>query len=91
MCDGVVKLDLTWVGVRFAELAERAGMRDEARFILCHGYDGYTTNLPLVEALKDDVLLAHTVVELPLRTWWPGSSHHTSALGLEREQVASED
>ena len=63
---GWSKLDLTWVGVRFSELAERVGMTDEARFILCHGYDGYTTNLPLEEALKDDVLLAHTVEGDPL-------------------------
>ena len=28
--------------------------------VVCHGYDGYDTNLPLAEALKDDVLLVHS-------------------------------
>lgn len=34
--------------------------------MLCHAYDGYTTNLPLHEALKDDVLLADQVDGEPL-------------------------
>jgi len=63
---GWSKLDLTWQGVRFSELAASVGVTDEASFILCHGYDGYTTNLPLEEALKGDVLLAHTVAGAPL-------------------------
>ena len=39
---------------------------DTARFVLCHALDGYTTNLPLAEALKADVLLVHTVNGQPL-------------------------
>jgi DMSO/TMAO reductase YedYZ molybdopterin-dependent catalytic subunit len=60
------KLDLTWRGVRLREVLARAAPADDARFLLCHGYDGYTTNLPLEEALKDDVLVAHTVNGEPL-------------------------
>lgn len=37
-----------------------------ARFVICHAYDGYTTNLPLAEALKPDVLLVHSVDGRPL-------------------------
>jgi DMSO/TMAO reductase YedYZ molybdopterin-dependent catalytic subunit len=33
---------------------------------MTHAYDGYTTNLPLEEALKDDVLLVHTAEGKPL-------------------------
>lgn len=60
------KLDMAWVGVRFAELAALAHPRDEASHVMCHGYDGYETNLPLEEALKPDVLLAHRVYDAPL-------------------------
>jgi len=60
------RMDLTWVGVRFSELIAAAGPSDDARFVLCHAYDDYTTNLPLHEALKDDVLIAHTVQGEPL-------------------------
>jgi len=54
---GWSKLDVAWRGVPFAALAEGVDPEPEARFIVCHASDGYTTNLPLEEALKDDVLL----------------------------------
>jgi DMSO/TMAO reductase YedYZ molybdopterin-dependent catalytic subunit len=60
------KFDMRWNGVRFSTLAALAGPLPEARHVLCHAYDGYTTNVPLEEALKDDVLLAHTVDGQPL-------------------------
>lgn len=60
------KLDMRWEGVRFADLAGVAGVREAATHVLCHGSDGYTTNLPLAEALKPDVLLAHTCEGRPL-------------------------
>ena len=52
------RYDMEWRGVRFLDLAVLAQMHDDATVALCHGYDGYTTNVPLVEALKDDVLIA---------------------------------
>jgi len=60
------KLDLRWRGVRVADVLALAEPRDDARFLLCHAHDGYTVNLPLEEALKPDVLLAHTVDGAPL-------------------------
>ena len=57
---------MRWRGVRFAELAALAGVHDDAEHVLVHAYDGYTTNLPLVEALKDDVLIAFEVDGQPL-------------------------
>lgn len=63
---GWSKLDLRWRGVRVSTVLALSDPGEEARFVLCHGYDGYTTNLPLEEALKDDVLLVHTVDGAPL-------------------------
>jgi len=60
------KLDVPWRGVRFATVAALAEPDDAALHIVCHGYDGYDTNLPLAEALKDDVLLVHSVLGKPL-------------------------
>lgn len=60
------KMDVHWQGVRFADLAALALPSPTATHIMCHGYDGYTTNLALEEALKDDVLLVHTVDSQPL-------------------------
>jgi len=60
------RLDVPWRGVRLATVIALAEPEDDAHYVVCHGYDGYDTNLPLSEALKDDVLLAHTVDGAPL-------------------------
>lgn len=60
------RMDLSWVGVRFSDLIALAAPHADAAFVLCHACDDYTTNLPLHEALKDDVLVAHTVQGAPL-------------------------
>ena len=60
------RLDLTFVGVRLADVLALAGPLPEAAFLMCHAYDGYTTNMPLEEALKGDVLLAHRAEGAPL-------------------------
>jgi DMSO/TMAO reductase YedYZ molybdopterin-dependent catalytic subunit len=59
-------LDLTFRGVRFETVAALARPLPEATHVMCHATDGYSTNLPLEEALKPDVLLAHTVGGQPL-------------------------
>jgi DMSO/TMAO reductase YedYZ molybdopterin-dependent catalytic subunit len=61
------KLNVNWVGVRVLDLAALVQPRESATHILCYGYDEYTTNLSLEEALKPDVLLVHTALGLPLQ------------------------
>lgn len=61
-------MDLDWRGVRVADLIALAEPSSEARFLLCHGYDGYTTNVSLEEALKPDVLITYQVNGAPLPT-----------------------
>lgn len=63
---GWSRLDMRWKGVRLSTLAALADLTEDAHFVVCHGYDNYTTNLPLAEALKDDVLLVHTADGYPL-------------------------
>jgi DMSO/TMAO reductase YedYZ molybdopterin-dependent catalytic subunit len=60
------KLDINWKGVRFLDLAALVFPKESATHILCYGYDDYTTNISLEEALKPDVLLVHTVEGKPL-------------------------
>ncbi len=60
------KFDMAWQGVRFSELAALADVDERVTHVMTYGYDGYTTNLPLVEALKPDVLLVHTANGAPL-------------------------
>jgi len=63
---GWSRLDIPWRGVRLATVIAMADPTDSAEYIVCYAFDGYTTNLPLAEALKDDVLLVHTVDGAPL-------------------------
>ena len=64
------KLDVQWRVCCFATIAALARPLADATHVMVHGHDGYTTNLPLEEALKDDVLLVHTAEGKPL----PGST-----------------
>jgi len=60
------RLDIEWLGVRLIDLAALVQPKENATHILCYGYDDYTTNVSLEEALKPDVLLVHTVDGKPL-------------------------
>lgn len=62
------KMDVPWEGVQLATILALAQPKAEASHLLCHAYDGYTVNVPLEEALKDDVLLVHTAEGKPLTT-----------------------
>ncbi len=53
-------------GVRFMDLAALVSPLETGTHILCQGYDDYTTNMTLEEALKPDVLLVYTVEREPL-------------------------
>lgn len=54
---GWSKFDCEFTGVPFTTLAERAGIHDEAVHVMFSALDGYTTDLPLEECLRDEVLL----------------------------------
>jgi DMSO/TMAO reductase YedYZ molybdopterin-dependent catalytic subunit len=52
-------MDSQWKGVQLSTLVALARPSDKATHLMAHAYDGYTTNVPLSEALKDDVLLVY--------------------------------
>ncbi|MCA9636498.1 MAG: sulfite oxidase-like oxidoreductase [Myxococcales bacterium] len=60
------KLDIRWRGVRLVDAIASAQPREDAGFLLFHAYDGYTTNIPMEEAVKADVLLAYEAEGEPL-------------------------
>jgi DMSO/TMAO reductase YedYZ molybdopterin-dependent catalytic subunit len=53
------RLNNHWKGVKFAEIAKQSEVLPNAKYVFFKAYDGYSTNLPLEEAMKDDVLLVH--------------------------------
>lgn len=60
------KLNMHWKGVSLLDLAALVHPKENATQIMCYGYDGYSTNIALEEALKPDVLLVHTYDGQPL-------------------------
>jgi DMSO/TMAO reductase YedYZ molybdopterin-dependent catalytic subunit len=60
------QLDMEWDGVRASTLLMQAGPLPNAKHVTLHGYDGYSTNLPLEALLDDDVIIAHSVFGKPL-------------------------
>ena len=90
---GWSRLDIPWRGVRLSTAIALAEPEDAATHVMCHGSDGYETNLPLVEALKDDVLLAFGVDggPLPERARRARARDHAPALRLEGRQVDPAD
>mgnify|MGYP001156853643 FL=1 len=60
------RLDNKWRGVKFSDIANHCGILPEAKFVYIKAYDAYSTNLPLEEAMKYDVLLVHQWEGSPL-------------------------
>jgi len=59
-------LDTLWTGVPLANIADAAGLLSTARYVVFEAAGGYTANVPLQEALKPNVLIAHQLFGDPL-------------------------
>jgi len=55
---GWSRLDNTWEGVGTGELRRLINILPEARFVMVHGAQGFTANLPLEDFFAEDVLFA---------------------------------
>ncbi len=60
------KFDNEWEGVPFRAIAELARPRPEACCVMVHADPGYTTNVPLADLLRDNVIFAHWHAPEPL-------------------------
>jgi DMSO/TMAO reductase YedYZ molybdopterin-dependent catalytic subunit len=60
------RYDNEWEGLATREMLAACQPRDDARFVVLHSYDGYTTNLALEDFAAEDALLAHSWSGQPL-------------------------
>lgn len=51
------KFDTMWRGVKVKDLLDRAGIQDGATHVMGHAEYGYTANLPLEDALRDESMV----------------------------------
>jgi DMSO/TMAO reductase YedYZ molybdopterin-dependent catalytic subunit len=96
---GWTLLDSTWRGVPLAALLDRARPANDAKFLVIEAAHGYTTSIPLAEARKPDVFLAHTLFGSPLpgpnggpvRAVVPDRYFYKSAKWVEGLKIVSRD
>lgn len=60
------RYDNRWQGVKTSTLLALAQPRPEAKHVILHSHDGYTTNLLLEHFAEDDCLVAHSHDGVPL-------------------------
>jgi DMSO/TMAO reductase YedYZ molybdopterin-dependent catalytic subunit len=60
------KFDNEWAGVPFRAVADLVKPLPEARYVMVHADPGYTTNVPLADLMRDNVLFAHWHAPEPL-------------------------
>ena len=56
---GWTLLDSKWRGVRMETIMESVQVKKSAGFVILEGHGGYTSNIPIQEARKDNVILAY--------------------------------
>ncbi|MFC6836035.1 sulfite oxidase-like oxidoreductase [Halomarina ordinaria] len=63
---GWSRFDNEFTGVTFPTLADLAGVDPEATHVMFHGFDDYTTDLPLDACMREEVLFAWELDGEPL-------------------------
>ncbi len=57
---GWTLLDSRWRGIRLRHIMDAVGVTRKALYVIFEAHAGYTTSIPVKEAGKDNVILAHT-------------------------------
>ncbi|MDB5662411.1 MAG: molybdopterin oxidoreductase [Sphingomonas bacterium] len=60
------RYDNDWQGVASGDLLDLVDPAPDAAFLMVHGYDGYSTNVPLADFAAPNALLAHSWAGAPL-------------------------
>jgi DMSO/TMAO reductase YedYZ molybdopterin-dependent catalytic subunit len=60
------RYDNEWTGVSTRDVLDLVGPKADARFVVLHSYDRYTTNITLEDFASQDTLLAHAWQGKPL-------------------------
>jgi DMSO/TMAO reductase YedYZ molybdopterin-dependent catalytic subunit len=96
---GWTLLDSKWTGVRLSTIMRLARVPKEAHFVIFEAPGGYTANIPISEARKDNVILAHQFFGRnlpkehggPLRALVPDRYFYKSAKWLEGITFTAKD
>ena len=96
---GWTLLDSEWSGVRLSTIMDLVKPKKNAHFVIFEAAAGYTSNIPIVEARKDNVILAHSFFGkslprphgAPVRALVPDRYFYKSAKWLEAIKFTAQD
>ncbi len=96
---GWTLLDSRWSGVRLKTIIDKARPRKSGAFIIFEAAAGYTSNVPISETSKENVILAHSFFGeklsqahgAPVRAVIPDRYFYKSAKWLEAVKVTARD
>jgi DMSO/TMAO reductase YedYZ molybdopterin-dependent catalytic subunit len=85
------RYDNQWEGLATRDLLKACRPRPEARFVVLHSHDGYSTNLQLTDFAARDVLLAHSWSGAPLERCHggPGPACGSPSVLLEERKMGT--
>lgn len=96
---GWTLLNSEWSGIRLTAIMDRVRPRGSGGFIIFEASGGYTSNVPISETRKENVILAHSLFGeklpqehgAPVRVVIPDRYFYKSAKWLEAVKVTSRD
>lgn len=57
---------ILWEGLLVRDLLTEAGLQPEAKVVIFHAYDGYTTSLPIDYLINNDIIISYKMNEIIL-------------------------
>ena len=57
---------ILWEGLLVRDLLAEAGPLPDAKVVIFHAYDGYTTSMPVEYIMNNDIIMAYKMNEIPL-------------------------
>lgn len=96
---GWTLLDSSWIGVHMSTIMLLAKPRKEANYVIFEASGGYTANIPMAEARKENVILARSFGDRnlsnvhggPIRALVPDRYFYKSAKWLESIRFSAKD
>jgi DMSO/TMAO reductase YedYZ molybdopterin-dependent catalytic subunit len=59
-------VNLLWEGLRVKDILKDAGPLPEAKVVIFHAYDGYTTSFPIEYVMDNDILMAYKMNDITI-------------------------
>jgi DMSO/TMAO reductase YedYZ molybdopterin-dependent catalytic subunit len=57
---------ILWEGIRVKDLLEQVGPMPEAKVVIFHAYDGYTTSFPIEYIINNNILMAYKMNDITI-------------------------